>query len=161
MKTRIYLTLLFLAGAFLLASAAYAMLSISGTYALRVPAAPPPPPEGGQVSARLATDELLNGYRDYLDLSWVEEGDLRVAFTSNMRFMNFRVVTLGYDDGLYVSGEVIVQKELFPGRPIVVTWPEQGDVPHRGISFVDENDETRYFVLETAGDGFLLVEFNN
>ena len=159
MKKRIYLTLLFLAGTFLLASAAYAMLSISGTYALRVPAAPPP--EGGQVSARLATGELLTGYRDYLDLSSLEEGDLRVAFTSNMRFMSFRVVTLGYDDGIYVSGEVIVQKELFPGRPIVVTWPEQGDVPHRGISFVDENDETRYFVLETAGDGFLLVEFNN
>ena len=162
MMKRLYLPLLFLAGLFFLAGAGYAILSAPGTYALRIPEASPP--EGAQIGVRAATDELLSGFGDYLDLRALEEGELRLVFASNMRLMNFRVITVGYDNGFYESGEVIVRKELLPNRPIVVSWPEQGDMPHRGISFVDENHETRHFTLEinreeAMGEPFSLREF--
>jgi len=102
----------------------------------------------------LATDELLSGFGEYLDLSVLEEGDLRLVFLSNLRLMNFRVIEVGYDDGFYVSREVIMQKELLPDRPIVAMWAE-----NRGISFMDEDYETRYFTLGYEDDVFLLREF--
>ncbi len=51
--------------------------------------------------------------------------------------------------------------ELLPEKPLVVTWMGKGLLPHRGISFVDENNVTRRFSLSLSGeDGTaLLVEF--
>ena len=117
--------------------------------------------DGIQISIRIATDEYLAGYDEYLDLSWFEDGDLRLAFTANVMVRNFGAIELGYDDGFYESRALIVQKELFPDRPLVLTWPESGDVP-RGISFIDEDDEPRFFALhhDEAGSGrFSFVAF--
>jgi len=157
MKQRILLFFLIVFAVLLLAACA-------GTFAIESGSATAPPlemvfAEGMPLYVTLATDDSLSGFGDYLDLSTLEEGDLRVLFASNMRLMNFRVIEVGYDDGFYLSSEVIVQKELLPDRPIVASWPTQGDMSLRGVSFVGEDYETRYFVLETAGDGFLLIEF--
>ena len=152
---------------FLVILAAIFLTACDGTYALGDTA--PEPPEivftdGMPIHVTLATDELLSGFADYLDLSTLEEGDIRLLFASNMRLMNFRVIEVGYDDGFYVSREVIVQKELFPDRPIVAMWIEPETAAYRGISFVCEDFETRYFILEfnreeAGGEPFTLREF--
>jgi len=70
MKYRISLLfLLVFAGLFLAGCTA---LSMGGTSL----------PERIQIDVQVATDEFLDGYDYYLDLSWVEEGDLQVVFTS-------------------------------------------------------------------------------
>ena len=121
--------------------------------------------DGIQISIRPATDALLSGYAEYLDLSEFIDGDLRIAFTANVMVRNFSILELGYEDGeFYAERALIAQKQLLPDRPLIVTWPEQGDVPHRGISFVDEDGETRYFTLrinygEVGADMFVLLEF--
>ena len=121
--------------------------------------------DGIQISIRLATDALLSSYDEYLDLSEFLDGSYQIAFTSNVMVRNFSVLELGYEDGeLYADRALIAQKQLLPDRPLVVTWPEQGPVPHKGISFVDEDGETRYFTLridygEVGADMFVLLEF--
>jgi len=108
------------------------------------------PSDGGRISIYSATDELLAGYDEYLDLSWVEEGQMRLAFTSSVLVRNFSIIELSYEDSeLYPGRAIIAQKELLPSRPLIVSWLEQGAVSNRGISFVDEGGVTRYFVLET------------
>jgi len=110
--------------------------------------------DGIRVSAWLATEELLRGYDEYLDLTWFEEGDQRVAFTANVLVHDFSILELGYEDGEFYAGRpLIVQKELLPNRPLVVTWAEQEGTPNRGISFADEAGETRYFILEINQGG--------
>jgi hypothetical protein len=48
--------------------------------------------------------------------------------------------------------------ELTPEKPFMVTWMEWGTMPHRGLSFVDANNETRFFYLHMSGeDGSLLI----
>jgi len=48
--------------------------------------------------------------------------------------------------------------ELTPEKPFVVTWMNWGTMPHRGLSFVDESGETRFFYLHESGkDGSLLI----
>ena len=107
------------------------------------------------ISVQLATDVFLSGYNDYLDLSWFEDGDLRIAFTSNTLVRGFSFIELGYDDGYYVENILIEQKELLSDRPLVVTLSE-----NRGVSFFDAESEKQHFALEVAGDGGLfLVEF--
>ena len=111
------------------------------------------------LAACSGTYALLSGFGAYLDLSMLEEGDLRLVFLSNVRLMNFAVIEIGYDDGFYTAREVIIQKELLPDRPIVAAWTEQ-ERPYRGITFMCEDFETRYFILERAGDALLLAEIN-
>ena len=130
-----------------------ALLSVDGTVASEAP------PEELVISVQLATDEFLGAYEEYLDLSWFEEGDQRIAFTSNMLVRGFRFIELGYDDGFYVENILIEQKELLPDRPLVVTWAERGET--RGISFLDEAGEPKYFALhgEPGGAVFSLAAF--
>ena len=147
--------LFFLAGLVLLAAAGYAALSIMSDAS---------DAETGGVPVRisLATDAFLRGYGEYLDLSWFEEGDQRIAFSSNMLVRNFSILALGYDDGFYVERVLLEQKELLPDRPIVISWTEQAATPQRGISFLGEDGETRNFVFgisQEEGEAFFLLEF--
>lgn len=48
--------------------------------------------------------------------------------------------------------------ELLPKKPLVVGTVFQGAFPTRAISFVDENNTTRYYSLEMSGkDGSLFL----
>jgi len=70
-----------------------------------------------QISIRLATDELLSGYAEYLDLSEFVDGDLRIMFTSNMLVRGFSILALGYEDGEpYEERVLIAQKAILRDR---------------------------------------------
>ena len=50
------------------------------------------------------------------------------------------------------------QKELLPGRPLLVRMMFFGTIPNNGISYVDGEGVTRRFVLDQSGeDGSLLM----
>ena len=118
--------------------------------------------EGVPIYVTLATDEFLNGFAEYLDLSFLEDGELQLVFASNGSVHNFSFLEIRCDDdGIRVENILFAQKELFPHRPIVATWTEQGNVPQRGVSFAAEDGETRYFALEMDHEGtFSLQEFD-
>jgi len=134
------------------------------TYALESEAVSEPPElvfvDGLPLYVTPATDEFLNGFAEYLDLTFLEDGELRLVFVSDGTVHNFSLVEIRYDDdGIRVENILFAQKELFPHRPVVATWTEQGDTPHRAVSFTKDG-ETRYFALEMDHQGvFSLGEF--
>lgn len=90
----------------------------------------------------------------------------RIMFSTNVTVKDFQFIEIGFREGnadiqFYEAAALYMLDELSPERPLVVTWVEQGSVPHRGISFLDENDTTRYFYISKSGedDSLLLIEF--
>ena len=155
-------------GALLFWLIVFAMLLLTAcgtTYALEIEDAPKPPElvfaDGMPLYLTRATEELLNGFAEHLDLSFLADGDLRIVFVSNRPIYNFSFLEVRYDNGFCVENVLFAQKELLPHRPVVATWTGQGDTSHRAVSFVCENGETRYFVLEVDHAGmFSLREFD-
>ena len=146
---------------FLMITLAILLLAGCGTtYALENPSVPEPPEmiftDGLPIYVTPATDEFLSGFAEHLDLSFLEDGELRLAFVSNgaVRGFHFLEISCG-DDGIRIENILFAQKELSPDKPIVVSWAEQGDVPHRGVSFADEDGAVRYFALEMDHEGRL------
>lgn len=90
----------------------------------------------------------------------------RIMFSANVTVKDFQFIEIGLreenaDIQFYEAAALYMLDELSPEKPLVVTWVEQGSVPHRGISFLDENDTTRYFYISKSGedDSLLLIEF--
>ena len=119
------------------------------------------------VSVDYATDELLSKY-DFLDkfVEFEDEGYQKIIFTTNIKVKDFRFIEVGYEEKdmnvTFFENKVLYSmEELSPEKPFVVTWMEWGSIPHRGISYVDETNNTRYFYIAMSGkDGsLLLVEF--
>lgn len=115
----------------------------------------------------LATDELLNKYNSYNEFIEFEgEGYQRIVIIPNTEVKNFKFIEIGYEESenqlKYFEKNVLYSiNKLSPEKPFVVKWMERGLIPHRGISFVDENNTTRYFYIANSGrDGaLLLLEF--
>ena len=117
------------------------------------------------ISVDFAPDEISGEYH------FAEESDefgilSRVMFTTNTAAKNFKFIVVGYreygDEIKFFEEDVLYSlDELTPEKPLVVMWLEQGTIPQRGISFTDENNNTRYFYLSQSGnDGSLfLAEF--
>jgi beta-lactamase regulating signal transducer with metallopeptidase domain len=115
----------------------------------------------------LATDELLNKYDSYNEfIEFKDEDYQRIVITPYIELKNFKFIEIGYDESenkvKYFEKNVLYSiDKLLPQKPFVVTWMEWGSIPHRGISFVDENNKTRSFYIAQSGkDGaLLLLEF--
>jgi len=119
------------------------------------------------VNGDYVTDELLAGYDAFEEfIEFDEERYLKIMIMTNMTIKNFKFIEVALspddEDGILEEKSVRYSLgELSPDKPFVVTWLEIGSIPHRGISFVDEKNVTRYFSISMSGlDGSLrLVEF--
>jgi hypothetical protein len=79
-----------------------------------------------------------------------------------MAVKDFSFIEVGYSEDKYCEAAALYSvDELLPENRLVVTCLEQGMMPHRGISFLDENNATRYFYLMISGENgsLKLVEF--
>lgn len=125
--------------------------------------------EKALVSVDYATDELLGKYDSFAEFIEFEDEDYqKIIFTTNIAVKDFRFIEIGFEaedtDVTFFENNVLYSlAELLPTKPFVVTWMEWGSIPHRGISFIDETDTTRYFYIAMSGEdgSLLLVEFEN
>ena len=121
-------------------------------------------PEELIISVEYATDELINKY-DAVE-EFEEAGFQKIIFTTNLAVKNFRFIEISSreEDGnikFYESKVLYSLDEFVPEKPFVVTWMEQGAIPHRGVALDDESGTTRHFYLSMSGEdgSVLLVEF--
>ena len=75
----------------------------------------------------------------------------------NIPTRNFALIEVSIGQGdedsiyLYTNRQFHLVTELPPEMPFVVSASTCGGIPTRGISFLDENDEQRYFLLSISG----------
>ena len=104
------------------------------------------------ISVAIATEEILSKYDSYIEFIEPDRHfQQKVVIVPNIPLRNFRWIAVGYSAGFYIyeQKEIYVAGEVTPERPFVVTWHGGPTLPHRGISFIDSYDVTRYF---TFGD---------
>ena len=133
-----------------------------------VPETTRPVPEQVQITADYATDEILNSYDSFFEFIEFDEISQRIIFTSNVRVKKLSFIEVDYEEkdgefAFFEKEELYSIEDFSPDKPLLVSWMDIGAIPHRGISFVDENDRTRYFYLAASGeDGSLILgEFQN
>lgn len=125
--------------------------------------------EKALVSVDYSTDELLNKYDSFTEfIEFEDEGFQKIIFTSNIAVKDFRFIEVANKDNKmnvpFFENKVLYSlEELSPTKPFAATWMEQGAMPHRGISFIDETNTTRFFYITMSGEdgSLLLVEFKN
>ena len=128
---------------------------------------PPELAEEVHLTVELATDENLSIYDSFAEFIEFDDEDYqKIILATNIPVKDFKFIEVGFEE---VDGDVVflekdvlyLLEELTAEEPFLVTWMEWGSIPHRGISFIDETDTTRYFYLGMSGeDGSLyLAEF--
>lgn len=128
-----------------------------------------PTTEKVEISIDLKRDEFLGKYASYEEFIEFDEDDYqKIVITTNVAVKDFKFIEIGFEEKeanvVFSENKVLYSlEELSPEKPFIVTWMEQGAIPHRGISFVDETNATRCFYIAASGeDGSLvLVEFEN
>jgi len=121
------------------------------------------------IDVRIIDEVDLDSYSSFDEfVEFDEEGYQRIVFTTSAVVTDFRFIEVGYNsDGptieFFESSVLYSIDELLPEKPLVVTWMEWGLIPHRGISYIDENSTRKFFSINLSGyDGsLLLVEFVN
>jgi hypothetical protein len=118
-----------------------------------------------EISVDLAPDEITGEY-DFFEDEYEGYDPVKIIFRTNVTVKDFKFIAIEPDDEAegaeYTETAVLYSlDELSPEKPLVVTWLEIGLMPHRGISFTDENGSEKYFYLAQSGeDGYLLlIEF--
>lgn len=113
------------------------------------------------VSVTVAEEEALSGYDSYHEfIEFEEKGYQRIIFHAAIPLKEFKFIEIiNNDEGLPVKARALYSlNELKPDEPFVVTWMEWGSMPHRGIVFIDEDNETRcYFIAMSGDDGSLVL----
>jgi len=80
----------------------------------------------------------------------------RIVLTPKFELRNFKFLELEVDDSerdrkMRIKSVLHSLDRLLPEKPFVVTWEERyeyhANTPHRGISFVDGNNTTKYFAI--------------
>ena len=120
-----------------------------------------------EISLDLMRDELLDKYASYEEfIEFDDESYQKIIINTNVAVKDFKFIEIGYEEKenspVFLENKILYSLEqLSPEKPFIVTWMEQGAIPHRGISFVDESNATRYFYITASGeDGSLvLIEF--
>lgn len=144
------------AGGFVLVLAALAVLTLAA------PAAAAP-----EVRAEWAEDALA-GVTEYDECTAFEgEPQAKVLLSAERAVRDLKVLRLTFTE-ISEEGKVSFdveerygQKELLPGRPLLVRMMFFGTIPNNGISYVDGEGVTRRFVLDQSGEdgSLLLTEF--
>ena len=109
---------------------------------------------------------LPAGYDEYRAS---EEAQAGVLFAASSPVKDFRLLAIALMDAdsdgrpVFRTEEVYCQDVLTPERPLVAYLDFFGDLPSNGISFVDEQGDTRCFAVAISGrDGSLqLIEFGH
>ncbi len=126
-----------------------------------------PPTEDVEISALYATDEVLSGYDSYEEFIEFDDTDYpKIVITTNVTLQNFAFIEVGYREEaesivFYESNTLHSLSELSPEKPFVVTWMEQGVIPHRGVTYSDEYGTQKYYAISMSGEdgSLLLTEF--
>ena len=124
-------------------------------------------------SVVFVTDEFLSEYEFYVEPISNERGEHRIAILPYITMREFQWIEVGNiitDDVVgiqhYKKSALDSVGDLSPGVPFVARHWELGTFAHRGISFLDEHGERRYFAIsfnqapdERAGN-FIIIEFD-
>ncbi|MDL2216920.1 hypothetical protein LJB81_04250 [Desulfovibrio sp. OttesenSCG-928-M14] len=117
--------------------------------------------ENSFVSVEAVTGDMLNRYDSYHEFMEFKEKDYqKVVFQAAVPLKKFQFIEIIRNDkGMPVKGGALYSlNELKPDKPFVVTWMEQGSLPHRGITFIDDNNEIRCFFINLHGaDGSIVL----
>jgi len=126
-----------------------------------------PPPSGEVVvSIYYLTEEILTNYTSlfqFIDADDRSDDAVKILIATNTTARDYQYVEIGNEGSKYFVKEVLYSSEaLLPETPFFTSWLQQGTVPHRGITFIDEKGETRCFYITASGDdgSVMLVEFN-
>lgn len=116
------------------------------------------------VSVEVATGEVLSKYSSYHEFIEFKEKDYqKLVFQAAVPLKSFTFIEIIRNDkGMPEKGRVLYSlDELNPDKPFVVTWMEWGLLPHRGITFIDNTNETKCFFIGQSGDdgSMLLTEY--
>jgi len=138
------------------------------------------------ISADFAPDEITDEHDFFQDEYYLgsTHEPQKIMFSANVAVKDFKFIEIAWKahvtlapgsswadannmaSNLYEMTVLHSLDELSPKKPFVATWLELGSMPHRGISFVDENNITRYFYISmnhanNGSEPLLLVEFLN
>ena len=118
--------------------------------------------EGITLSIIYVTRDFLTEFESYS--KFIDTGSFEIAFITSIPLRDFRLIKIdGAEIEFVVVEELYFLDELLPDTPFVTTWNARGSMPHRGISFVDENDAVRYFAFHYCARGgydyFRIQEF--
>ncbi len=117
-------------------------------------------PDESFISLDYATDELMKQYKAYeaFDETEDSENQAKVIFKISSEVKNVRFLEISFDetgekdDTNFIVNKVLYSKNvLLPETPLVVGTVFHGSFPTRAISFVDENNTTRYYSLDMSG----------
>jgi len=120
----------------------------------------------GAVKVTIATDEILyqSGFENIYGFYDEETpADQRLIFSTNSRGIDLGYIAIHIEyDGekeqfFIVERDVKCYQIITPNNPFVVNWTETGSGPHRGITFIDENNVQRYFAIAANPDKSSLV----
>ena len=114
------------------------------------------------IMIRPATDGLLNIFDSYYEYNDDNNGE-RIAIWAEFTLRNLNFISVGFEDSLFAENTLYAIYELQPKQAFVIkTFISEG-IPTCGISYLDENNEIKYFYISESGlDGSLsLVEFQN
>lgn len=115
------------------------------------------------VTAVFASDADVSAYDEFIaDTDELQEN---ILFMTKSTVKDFQVLSLSLED-VDENGKVTFSTEklyglgeLTPQRPLMVGMTMYGTIPNYGISYVDENGDTRCFSVGISGmDGSLLLE---
>ena len=113
-----------------------------------------------QISITAVTDEFLSKYESYVEFAEYDMPFPGIAFIPNVPVRNFRFIEInGATIEFIVERDIYTLDKLLPEKPFVVSWQARGSSPHRGISFTDENNVTRYFVFHYDARGYSPFRF--
>lgn len=111
-------------------------------------------------------DDVMAQYDDYTEyVADSSEYEAKVAFVAASKVTDFKVLSLELvdfkEDGTikFDSKEIYSQDELGKDVPLIVTMTFVGEIPNYGISYVDENGETKKYSIGISGyDGLLFLD---
>ncbi|MDL2209498.1 hypothetical protein LJC36_00975 [Desulfovibrio sp. OttesenSCG-928-C14] len=120
--------------------------------------------ENSFVSVSVVTEETLGKYEFHHEFIEFKEKDYqKLVFQASVPLKSFTFIEIIRNDkGMPSKGRALYSLDaLKPDKPFVVTWMEWGLLPHRGITFIDDNNATRCFFIGQSGDdgSMLLTEY--
>ncbi|MCL2801195.1 MAG: hypothetical protein FWD28_05515 [Treponema sp.] len=101
----------------------------------------------------LLMPKIISQYNSFIEFDDKEAPkEQKIIFTANdtLRDFKYTALQLYFDHDIIriVEHRVKFQiDELLPEHPFVVNWMEIGTMPHAGISFLDKNNQRRYFSI--------------
>jgi len=108
----------------------------------------------GKITVQIANNEILNKYHFFEEFSDHNASQRqKIVFTTTTAVRDFRYISIRLVDdeqgrmNIHEDGTEYLIDEFLPGRPFVVNWMEAGSMPHRAISYIDENNTLKYFVI--------------